>query len=360
MKKEVKILKKKAVESLVLSIEHFNRPSDTGRVHAVLMLLDHAFEMLFKAIILHRDGRIREPRSEQTIGFDACVRKGLSNAQVRFLEEKQALTVQIINSLRDAAQHHILDISEQHLYIQAQAGLSLFRDVVKTVFGEEVQAYLPTRALPLSTTPPISLAALFDTEAAEIKKLLSPGIRRRTEAEAKLRSLAIVENSLRGQKTQPRVGELRRLAAEIGSGKKQWDELFPGVASITLTAHGYGPSIDLRISKTGVPIQLVPEGTPGATVVAVKRVDDLSFYSLGRDQLAAKVRLSGPKTTEVIRFFEFEARWKLLQANSYRKVKVRSVLAQSHRKDHESTRGTFNRQNMEISSDSLQVNAFGQ
>jgi hypothetical protein len=31
------------------------------------------------------------------------VRKGLSDAQVKFLGEKQALIVQIINSLRDAA-----------------------------------------------------------------------------------------------------------------------------------------------------------------------------------------------------------------------------------------------------------------
>jgi hypothetical protein len=77
MKKEVRLLRTKAIESLLLSIEHFNRPSDTGRVHAVLILLDHSFEMLFKAIILHRGGRIREPRSAQTIGFDACVRKGL-------------------------------------------------------------------------------------------------------------------------------------------------------------------------------------------------------------------------------------------------------------------------------------------
>ena len=148
-------------------------------------------------------------------------------------------------------------------------------------------------------------------------KLLSPGIRRRTEAEAKLRSLAIVENSLRGQKTQPRGGELRRLAKAIGSGKKLWNELFPGVASITLTAHGHGPSIDLRISKTGVPIQLVPEGTPGATVVAVKRVDDLSFYSLGRDQLAAKVGLSGPKTTAVIRFLKLKN-----DASCYRQIAI--------------------------------------
>src|ERR1700735_506965 len=134
MKKEVKILRDKAVESLVLSIELFNRPSDAGRTHSVLIFLDHAFEMLFKAIILHKGGRIREPRAKQTIGFDAAVRKGLSDAKLKFLSDNQALTVQMINSLRDAAQHHILDISEPHLYIQAQAGLSLFRDVFKEVF----------------------------------------------------------------------------------------------------------------------------------------------------------------------------------------------------------------------------------
>ena len=50
----------------------------------------------------------------------------------------------------------------------------------------------------------------------------------------------------------------------------------------------------------------MPEGTPDATVVAVKRVDDLGFYSLGRDQLAAKVGLSGPKTTAVIRFLKLK------------------------------------------------------
>lgn len=306
MKKDVKILRKKAIESLILSIEHFNRPSDTGRVHAVLILLDHAFEMLFKSIILHRGGRIREPRSEQTIGFETCVRKGLSDAQVKFLDGNRALTAQTINSLRDAAQHHILDISEQLLYIQAQAGLSLFRDLFKSVFDQEIHSFLPTRALPLSTTPPTDLAALFDAEAAEIKKLLAPGNRRRTEADAKIRSLAILENSLSGKKTQPGRGELRRFAKEIGSGRKKWQDIFPGVANVTLTAEGHGPSIDLRISKTGVPVQLVPEGTPGATVVAVKRVDDLGFYSLGRDQLARKVGLSGPKTTAVIRFLKLK------------------------------------------------------
>src|ERR1051326_8416364 len=304
MKKEVRILRAKAVESLVLSIELFNRPSDAGRTHGVLIFLDHAFEMLFKATILHRGGRVREPRAQPTIGFDAAVRKGLSDAKVKFLADNQALTVQMINSLRDAAQHHLLDISEQLLYMQAQAGLSLFRDVFKTVFGEQLHDHLPARVLPLSTTPPTDLATLFDNETREIKKLLAPGVRRHTEAEAKLRSLAIVEKSLNGEKVQPSVGELQRLAKEVAAGKKAWNEIFPGVATVTLTAHGYGPSIDLRITKTGMPVQLVKEGTPGATVVAVKRVDELGFYSLGRDDLAKKVCLSGPKTTAVIRFLK--------------------------------------------------------
>ena len=307
MKKEAKLLRAKAIESLVLSIELFNRPSDAGRAHGVLIFIDHAFEMLFKAIILHRGGRIRGLKEKQTIGFDGCVRKGVSDEKVKFLTENQALTVQMINSLRDAAQHHLLDISEQHLYIQSQAGLSLFRDIFKACFDETLQSHLPARVLPLSTTPPTDLATLFEQETKEIQKLLKPGSRRHTEADAKLRALAIVEKSLGGEKVQPSNGELRDLAVMVAGGQKPWSEIFPGVATVTLTTQGYGPSIDLRISKTGSPVQLVPEGTPGATVVAVRRVDELSFYNLGRDQLAAKVKLSAPMTTAFIRFLTLQS-----------------------------------------------------
>jgi hypothetical protein len=114
---------------------------------ACSFFLDHAFEMLFKAIILHRGGRIREARAAQTIGFDASVRKGLSDAKVKFLTDHQALTVQMINSLRDAAQHHILDISEGHLYIHAQAGLSLFRDLFVCPATQSVSRKCAARAI---------------------------------------------------------------------------------------------------------------------------------------------------------------------------------------------------------------------
>ena len=74
MKREVKKLLQKSIESLILSIEIFNRPSDTGRCTASLIFMDHSFEMLLKAAILHRNGEIREKRhAPNTIGFDKCM-----------------------------------------------------------------------------------------------------------------------------------------------------------------------------------------------------------------------------------------------------------------------------------------------
>jgi hypothetical protein len=57
MKKRAKIFFDKSLDSLILSIDHFNRPWDYGRSEAVLILLDRGFELLLKAIILHKGER---------------------------------------------------------------------------------------------------------------------------------------------------------------------------------------------------------------------------------------------------------------------------------------------------------------
>ena len=92
MKKEVRHLREKAINALVLSIDHFNGPWDRGRKEAVLILLDHSLEMLLKAAIRQRQGKIKRAGENHTIGFTACVRKGLTDATVKFLTEEQALT----------------------------------------------------------------------------------------------------------------------------------------------------------------------------------------------------------------------------------------------------------------------------
>lgn len=300
MKRESKLLLDKGYDSLLLSIELFNRPHDRGRVAGTLIHLDHAFEMLLKSAILHRGGRIRERRAKETIGFDACVRRGLSDRKIKFLTDEQALALQTINGLRDAAQHHLLDISEGQIYVHVQTGVTLFRDLVRGVFGRDLACHLPTRVLPVSTSPPTDLATLFDSEVKEIQKLLHPGKRRRIEAEARLRPLAILDSTIKGEKGQPSAGDLRSMGSDLLNGK-DWTEVFSGVAAVEIIADGTGPALSLRLSKKeGIPIQLVPEGTPGASIVAVKRVDELGFYNLGAKQIAEKLGLTMPKAVAVV------------------------------------------------------------
>jgi hypothetical protein len=300
MKKEARLLLRKSLDSLLLTIELFNRPSEIGRTDHVMMSLDHAFEMFLKAAILQRGGRIREDRARQTIGFGACVRVAVSNASVSFLDNEQAMTIQTINSYRDAAQHHLLMLSEQMLYVHTQAGISLYRTLLKEVFGQELRDYLPERVLPVSTIAPTDLHTLFENEIEEVRKLLKPGTRKAMEARMRLRPLAILEGALEGNYLQPSKGELEGLCVDLRK-RVGWEKVFPGIASINLTAAGTGPSLDLRITKKdGQPVTIVPEGTPGAAVVAIRRVNELDFYNLGLNDLAKKVQLSAPKTLAVI------------------------------------------------------------
>ncbi len=307
MKREAKTLLRKAIDSLILSVDHFNRPWDCGRQEVILILLDRSFELLMKSAIVHQGGQIRNENIKETIGFDHCVRKCLSDGTVRCLNEEEALTIQIINSLRDAAQHYILDISERILYLYAQAGFTLFKGLLKKVFNKNLEDEFPERVLPISTTPPADFVTLIEAEFNDIKRLVSPGARRRLQARAKLRALAIIEKSLGGERSQPADSELSKLLQKITEGKK-WHQLFPGIATLSLDTSGTGINVSIRITKKeGEPVHLVPEGTPGATVVAVKRVSELSYYSLGLKQLAEKISISTPKTLALVKYFDLQS-----------------------------------------------------
>ena len=299
MKREAKLLLTKACDSILLGIELFNRPSDRGRVSAVLIQTDHAFEMFLKAAIVQKGGTIRDGDAKETIGFDACVRRGLSNGDVKFLTEEQALTLQAINGLRDSAQHHLLDISEAQLYIHIQSGVTLFRDLLRLVFKMELSRELPARVLPISTTAPMDIATIFDSEIEEILKLLQPGKRRSVEAEARLRPLAVLESTINGEKTQPSANELNRIGRNLL--KRDWREVFPGAAFLNVVTEGAGADISVRITKREGPgFHIVPEGTPGASTVAVRRVNELDFYNLNATQLANKVEITRPRLLAVV------------------------------------------------------------
>ena len=302
VRKEARLLHNKAVDSLILSIEFFNRPVERARADSVLIMMDHAFELLLKAAIIHRGGRIRERRANQTIGFDACVRKGLSDGEIRFLSEEQALTLQTINALRDAAHHYLLEISEQQLYLHAQAGVTLFADLLESVFGEDLADHLPARVLPVTANPPQELSLLISSEIDQISALLKPGRRRKVEARAQACALAIMEGSIGGVRVQPSRGELDKILDQIATGI-HWTDIFPGIAALRLDLDGGGIPFSLRIVKTedATPIRAVSASDdPGAAVVAIKRVNEMDFYSLGLQDLADKTGVGRNKLLTVI------------------------------------------------------------
>jgi len=306
MKRIAKILLEKATDSLLLSIELFNRPFERGRVHASLILLDHSFEMLLKASLLQRGVKIGDKKTKQTVGFDKCVRLSIGDGNVRFLREEQALTLQMINSMRDSEQHYFIDVSEDQHYMLMQAGVTLFKDILKEVFEKDLSNYMPQRVLPISIVPPKDIDVLFDNEIDHIKALLKPGSRQKTFALARLRALEVMENAISGESAPVTDSKLQKKLKKIYDGTN-WQDIFPGVASLNLNAEGTGLSLNLRFTKKeGFPIYTVPEGTPGAFVVGIKKVNELGYYTMGRNQLAQAVKLSSKKTDALIWYLKLK------------------------------------------------------
>src|SRR3984893_18104042 len=292
MRKEAKTLHSKAVDSLVVAVDHFNRCWDRGRVEAVLIMLDHAFELLLKAIIVHRNGNIREKNNE-------------------------AITLQSLNSLRDAAQHYVIELSEQHLYFYAQSSVTLFGRLAKDVLKRPLSGDIPTRILPVCANPPSDLATLFDTEFADIKRMVSPGSRKRLDARAKLRSLAVLQSSLDGKKSQAGDGELDKIVRKINAGE-DWRQIFPGVATLRIEPQTHGNGLSLRITRNqGEAVQLVAEGNPDATVIAVRKINELDFYSLGLRDLAKNLKKSETRLLWLVRHDDMQA-----NPEFYKEIKI--------------------------------------
>lgn len=303
MKKEVRHLREKAVNALVLAIDHFNRPWGRGRTEAVLILLDHSFEMLLKAAIRQKSGNIRKPREKQTIGFDACVRKALTESKIKFLTEEQALTLQTINGQRDAAQHYLVDLSEHQLYFYAQAGVTLFQDINDSIFEKQLRLELPERVLPISTTAPKDLTALFSKEVEEIKSLLKPRTRKKMDAIAKARSLAVLESAVNGDYQQPSDRDLEKVCKRLSDGE-DWTSVFSGVASVNISPEGDGPNIQIRLTKKdGIPVNIVKEGEGGGAAIAIRRVNELDFYSMNFTSLKEKLGVNAHTMHALIEYF---------------------------------------------------------
>jgi hypothetical protein len=178
-------LKAKAISSFRRATGAFNGVDDDGRQTAVLLHLQHAFEMLLKAALRQKGVNVFDRSAERSvgrsIGYEKCVRLAREHLH---LSEEQLGTLRAIDSMRDDEQHWIAAYSEGLLYLHARAAVTLFDEILHGVFCERLADHLPERVLPISTRPPADIEILIDEQFKQANELLRPGRRKRIEGRA--------------------------------------------------------------------------------------------------------------------------------------------------------------------------------
>ena len=106
MKKDVVELRKRAIQSLILAIELFNRPHEEGRPEAVLILLHHAFELFLKAIIKDKTGKVHSKGEKYSYGFDKCMEICQNQLKIILQEFRVAHSTVHIQAVAAPMSHH--------------------------------------------------------------------------------------------------------------------------------------------------------------------------------------------------------------------------------------------------------------
>ncbi len=89
LRNEARVLKRKAVSSMRAAMAAFNSPLDDGRVTAVLLHLQHTFEMLMKAaLVQQRTPGVFDKETGRSIGFARCLHEARSAARLKLTEEE--------------------------------------------------------------------------------------------------------------------------------------------------------------------------------------------------------------------------------------------------------------------------------
>ncbi len=271
----------------------FNSPQDDGRVTAVLLHLQHAFEMLLKAALVQdRVPRVFDEESGRSIGFARCLHEARTSTRIK-LSEDEAGTLAAIDAMRDDEQHWFTIVDEGLLYLHARAAVTLFDDVLHRTFHERLADHLPLRVLPVGSQPPQDFQTLVDREYANIAALFQPGRRARAEGAARLRTLLAMEAHVEPD-TRVSDTDVKRVAAGVRAGKTR-EQVFPRLSQVGADVSGDPLTVEVRfVKRGGMPVKFV-KADDDVDAAAV-RVEDLQKkYHRSPTDLATAVGLSPPR-----------------------------------------------------------------
>ena len=147
----------------------FNSFDEDGRVTSVLLHLQHACEMLLKAVLCQRKAKVFENETGRSLGFEKCLRLCQNS---HGLTESEAGVFRAVDALRDAAQHWFIFVSEDLQYMHTRATITAFDAYLKRNLETDLASHIPPRVLPVSTKPPGDFDFLVDREYKLIAELL--------------------------------------------------------------------------------------------------------------------------------------------------------------------------------------------
>lgn len=284
------LLKDKAISSLRRATAAFNGVDDDGRQTAVLLHLQHSFEMLLKAALLEARGEVFDRRTGRSIGFEKCL--NLSTEHLG-LSDANLGVMRAIDALRDDEQHYLASISEDLLYVHARGAVTLFDEILVAHFGEHLADHLPERVLPISTSPPRDIQVLVDEQFHQVKDLLKPGKRRRAEARAQIRGLLALEGHV-SEEAQVSERDVNRVERGIREGK-DIGIVFPRLGQVGTSFTQDGPTLRVHFTRgEGAPVHYVAADDP-REAAAVREVDLQRKYYISKPDLARRLDLSPPR-----------------------------------------------------------------
>ena len=256
----------------------------------VLMHLQHACEMLLKAVLSQRKAPVFDKETGRSLGFERCLNLCQSHHQ---LTKDEAGIMRAIDAQRDAAQHWFVFVAEDLLYLQTRALITAFDAYLKRMLDTDLRSNIPPRVLPISTMPPGDFVFLVDREYSYVNELLQPGRRARDEARARIRSMLAME-AIVTEEVEISERDIDRIEKAIRGGA-EFTAVFPRLATVGTTTAGEGINLTVHFTKKqGAPVHYVGGDDPAAAA-AVREVDLRKKFHLQAKQLATKIELTPPK-----------------------------------------------------------------
>lgn len=300
----VRTLRTKALASLRNGVTAFNSLDEVGRITAVLLSFQHAFEMLLKAALESKKINVFEKRSGKSISLEAAVRQ-CQQAEGIKLSDEEAGTIRALDALRDAEQHWYVVVDEGLLYLYVRAAVTLFDDLLSRVFGEHLADHLPVRVVPISAEPPQSLDLLVDREYRRVADLLKPGRRASADAKARIRALLATEALADQDVAEVSESDVQRVSKGIRAGKSR-AQVFPKLTGYSTDVAGSGITVEVRMVKSGgLPVTYAEN--PELEPAAIRTVDLEKKFHMGIYDLADRAAVPRGKALALRRHLGLDA-----------------------------------------------------